>query len=419
MFGTLTKIDLHWQTRVAKLARSFAIFSLAVVCCASVLGAAYADGGNQPQAATIQSIVTDAMKQYHLKAAIVQVRYNGQNFYTGAIGESMTGVPATPDMHFRNGAMAFAYMSTMLLELIDEMPGKLSLDDKLSKFFPALPYADQTSLKNLANMTSGYADYVYQPEIIHGTTLHPLKHWTDNELIQIGMSAPRMFDPGTNWGYAHTNYVILGEVLAKITGMPLAAAMQKYIIDRMGLTQTQSIDTPQIPEPVLHTFSSEQRQDLGIAADVPFYADSTFWNPSWTTAQGAVQITDITDFSRSMEQIATGALLSQTSRQAQVGPNLVGFGHADPNCAVCRENTIANNYGLGVTNLGPWTAQAKSFAGSDASVGYLMSSKLTIGVEVTYKPEAFDSTGGHTDGSNAIFKALGNALAPGTIPATQ
>jgi len=47
-------------------------------------------------------------------------------------------------------------------------------------------------------------------------------------------------------------------------------------------------------------------------------------------------------------------------------------------------------------------------AGSDASVGYLTSSKLTIGVEVTYKPDAFDSTGGHTDGSNAIFRALGN-----------
>jgi CubicO group peptidase (beta-lactamase class C family) len=419
VFGTLTKIDLHWQTHVAKLTRSFAIFLLAVVCCASVLGAAYADGSSQPQVAAIQSIVRDAMKLYHLKAAIVQVRYNGQNFYTGAMGESMTGVPATPDMHFRNGAMAFAYMSTMLLELIDEMPGELSLDDKLSKFFPALPYADQTSLKNLANMTSGYADYVYQPEIVHGTTLYPFKQWTDNELIQIGMSAPRMFDPGTNWGYSHTNYVILGKVIAKITGMPLAAAMQKYIIDRMGLTQTKSIDTPQIPEPVLHTFSSEQRQDLSIAADVPFYEESTFWNPSWTTAQGAVQITDITDFSRSMEQIATGALLSRTSWQAQVGPNLVGFGHAARNCAACRKNTVAFNYGLGIANLGPWTAQAKSFAGSDASVGYLRSSKLTISVETTYKRKAFDSTGGHTDGSNAIFKALGNALAPGTIPATQ
>ena len=418
MFGTDRTINLQPQTCAAKFARSLAILSLAGMCCMNALAAAQddADGGNQPQVAAIKSIATNAMTLYHLKSIIVQVRYNGQDFYTGAMGETMTGVPTTPAMHFRNGAMAFAYMSTMLLELVDEMPGELSLDDKLSKFLPDLPYANQTSLKNLANMTSGYADYVYQPELLQGTTLHPFKHWTDDEMIQIGMSAPRMFDPGGNWGYSHTNYVILGEVLAKITGMPLADAMQKYIFDRMGLTQTKSIDTAQIPEPVLHSFSSEQRQDLGIAAAVPFYADATFWNPSWTTANGAVQITDITDYSRSMEQIVTGALLSRKSWQAQVGRNLIGFGHVDPNCSACRENTSAFNYGLGVINVGPWTLQNKSFAGSDATVGYLMRSKLTISIETTYKPAAFDSNGNHSDASQSIFKVLGNALAPGTVP---
>ena len=77
------------------------------------------------------------MQQYHLKAIIVQVVADGKNVYTGAMGESMTGVPATPDMHFRNGAMAFTYMSTMLMELVDQ--NKVKLDDKLSKFFPDLP----------------------------------------------------------------------------------------------------------------------------------------------------------------------------------------------------------------------------------------------------------------------------------------
>jgi hypothetical protein len=39
-----------------------------------------------------------------------------QTVYTGAFGESMTGVPATPKMHFRNGAVAFSYLATLLLE---------------------------------------------------------------------------------------------------------------------------------------------------------------------------------------------------------------------------------------------------------------------------------------------------------------
>ena len=70
--------------------------------------------------ATLDQTMRDFMKQYSLKALIVQVRCDGNDIRTLAMGESMTGVRATPDMHYRNGAMAFTYMSTMLLELVDQ-----------------------------------------------------------------------------------------------------------------------------------------------------------------------------------------------------------------------------------------------------------------------------------------------------------
>jgi len=79
----------------------------------------------------------------------------------------------------------------------------------------------------------------------------------------------------------------------------------------MGLKQTQSIDTAEIPVPVLHTFSSERRAELTVPPGVFFYEEATFWDPSWTTANGGVQITDITDWSRSMETVGTGKLLSK------------------------------------------------------------------------------------------------------------
>ena len=90
---------------------------------------------------------------------------NGSDVYTAAFGESMTGFPRRPDT-FRNGAMAFTYMSTLLLTLVD--PKKVSLDTKLSTFSPDLPYADRITLKNLANMTSGYADYVIRTRLLQG-----------------------------------------------------------------------------------------------------------------------------------------------------------------------------------------------------------------------------------------------------------
>jgi CubicO group peptidase (beta-lactamase class C family) len=324
-------------------------------------------------------------------------------------------VPATADMHFRNGAMAFTYMSTMLMELVDQ--GKVKLDDKLSKFFPDLPEADHITLKNLANMTSGYADYVYQQEVLHGVNIDPFRQWTPEELIHIGISAPMMFPPGTNWGYCHTNYVILGRVLEKVTGMPLDQGMQKYILGPMDLKQTRSINTPQIPEPVLHTFSSERRADLHVPPNVLFYEEATFWNPSWTTAEGAVQITDIADMTNSMIAVGEGKVLSKSSWQAQVGPNLVDFGHADPKCSVCRPNTTRFNYGLGVVNLGPWNTQTKFFAGSGATTGYLPSQKLAITVVTTVAPGAFDAEGNYSASSDKVFVALANQLAPNTLPA--
>ena len=74
------------------------------------------------------------------------------------MGESITGVPATKDMHFRNGAVAISYVATLLLQLVDE--NKVSLDDRLSKWLPDIPNADRVTLGQLALMTSGYRDYV-------------------------------------------------------------------------------------------------------------------------------------------------------------------------------------------------------------------------------------------------------------------
>ncbi len=354
------------------------------------------------------------MTENYLKAVILQVRSNGADVYTGAFGDSMTGVPATPEMHFRNGALAFTYMATLLLEFVDR--NKVTLDTKLSTYFPTLPNANRITLRNLAQMTSGYADYVYQPETTQGVDLDPFRQWTPAELIQIGVSKPMEFVPGANWGYSHTNYVILGQVLEKIAGMPLADAIRQDVLDPMGLKQTQASTTPEIPTPVLHSFSSERRQALGIKSGLPFYEEATFWNPSWTTVEGAVETTDISDLSLSMEAVASGKLLSPTSSAAQIRPSLIGFGHAQANCPACRENTSAFNYGLGVIDSGGWISQTLGFAGASGIVGYLPAQKLTIAVEATNRPEAYDDKGNAGLGAIAVFRALADALAPHTLP---
>ena len=348
------------------------------------------------------------------QGSIVRVNSDGQQAYAGAMGESMTGVPATAAMHFRNGAMAFTYMATTLLELVDEK--KVRLDDKLARYFPSLPYADRISLRNLADMTSGYADYVYQPEVLKDVNLHPFRHWTSDELISIGVRKPMMFPPGTNFGYSHTNYVILGRVIEKVTGMPLAARATKIRHGPMRLAQTRSIDTPDIParaarlqlraarrparagRPCRSTKTRRSGIRRGPPARGPCKsAISPTWRNRWSWSQRA-------------------RLLSKSSAAAQIVPHLVGFGHAVPKCDACRRLTAQFNYGLGVVLLGPWIVQIKSFSGCGGTVGYLPSRRLTIAVVTTYAPSAFDAEGNYPNASQHIFAEMAERLAPGTLP---
>ena len=147
----------------------------------------------------------------------MRVTIDGQEIVTAALGESMTGVPATTDMHFRNGAVAISYVSTLLLRLVDQ--GVVRLDDPLSTWLPELPDAERVTLRMLANMTAGYPDFVQNPKILNGILRRPVPPVdARRSRSRSASSTPRVFAPGTNWDYSHTDYVILGLALEKIDG---------------------------------------------------------------------------------------------------------------------------------------------------------------------------------------------------------
>ena len=390
---------------------------LMVVVLVGCLGLALASAQTQDaQAAAIIELAREAMTKYHLKAVIVRVTIDGKEIVTKALGESMTGVPATEDMHFRNGAVAVSYMSTLLLQLVDQKV--VSLDDKLSTWLPELPDAEKVTLRMLANMTAGYPDYVVNEQFIKAFYANPFRQWTPQEQIDIALSTPRVFEPGTNWDYAHSNYVILGLALEQITGKPLATLMQENILGPLNLKNTQSFQTAAIPEPVLHAFSSERREPLGIAPGTRFYEESSFWNPSWTLARGAIQTTNIYDMEATAVAVGEGTLLSPESHQAQVAPDLLGFGAPLEGCPACHTLDEVYNYGLGVILAGPWIMQSPLFAGYGGVEAYLPSKKIAIAVVTTYGEGSFDEQGGYKYGSvhKELFDSIGAYLAPDEPP---
>jgi len=132
---------------------------------------------SQPdQASAIATIVQDAMKTEHLRAVIVKITQGDKVVTSQAFGESMTGVPATTAMHFRNGAVAFAYLGTLLMEFVDEH--KVKLDDTIERWMPQLSEANKVTLKMLANQTSGYPDFETDPKWLAAFNADPFHIWT-------------------------------------------------------------------------------------------------------------------------------------------------------------------------------------------------------------------------------------------------
>lgn len=365
----------------------------------------------------VMRIVDDVMKQEHLKAVIIRVTENGRELLTRASGESMTGVPATPAMHFRNGAVAISYVSTLLLRLVDQ--GKVSLDDKLSTWLPDVPHSDQVTLGQLAQMTSGYPDYVIgNTEFIDASYQDPFRQWEPEQLLGFATSKPLLYEPGTNWNYAHTNYVLLGRALEKATGEQMPKLLDDEVLEPLGLTNTANSFTPEIPAPVLHAYTSERRETLQIPSGTTFYEESTFWNPSWTITDGAIQTTNIYDMEASAAGIGSGKLLSKKSHELMVSRDLLGKTHAQPGCATCGPMTDFYTYGMGIVTSGDWLLQNPLFSGEAGVMAYLPSKKIAVGIAVTYLPEAFDEQGNYVNAADTLFRRVGAELAPDDAPPT-
>jgi len=367
------------------------------------------------KADAVLKIVKDTMAERHLKAVIVRVTVDGKEVLTQAVGDSMTGVPATPPMHFRNGAVAISYVSTLLLKLVDDK--KVRLDDKMSKWLPDFPHADQVTLGQLAQMTSGYPDYVLGNDAFDAALYaNPFKQWTTDDILAQIRSRPLLYPPGTNWNYAHTNYVLLGLALEKATGQDMPTLLNDKVLRPLGLSQTANFDTPEIPSPALHAFSSERRPTLKIPPGTPFYEESTYWNPSWSIIHGAIQTTNIYDLEATAVGIGSGKLLSADSYKAMVSTDLRGKTHAQEGCPTCFEQNNIYTYGLGIIISGHWLLQNPQLAGYAAVEGYLPSQKIAVAVANTYEPQAFDDQGNYSNEADTLFRRVATEMAPNDAP---
>ena len=407
MFAT-HRLSAHLTTRRSLLGMGAA--AAGVLALPSTIRATRQATPAAPSPDDIVAIAESVMADLDLRATILRAAIDGDEVVTAALGESITGVPATTDMRFRNGAVAISLISTLMLTLVDD--GVFGLDDPIDTWLPDLPETDAATFRMLANMTAGYRDHVRNIDFVNAVQDDPFRAFTPDDLIGYSLAQPRLFAPGANWEYSHSNYVILGLAMEAATGQSVEQLMQDHVLDPLGLAATVNDATAQIPEPALHAFSSERREWLGIDPGMRFYEESTYWTPSWTITRGAVQTTDIRDFAASMVAVGEGALLSPESTAAQLDRGLFGFGEPLDGCLSCRTLDERYNYGLGVVFRGPWIVQNPLFYGCSGVSAYLPERKLAIAVANTYGEPAFDESGGYSNASVSLFQAIADYLVP-------
>jgi CubicO group peptidase (beta-lactamase class C family) len=366
----------------------------------------------------INALIRDAIAHHAIRAVIFQATKSGRTIMTKAYGNSQTGVPATTNMHFRNGAVAISYMSTLLLRLVDE--GKVKLDDKVSKWLPNLRDSNRVTLRMLASMTAGYHDFEIDPALTDRLYNNPFVTITTQYQLKLALDEPQQFTPGTNFSYSHSNYVILGLILSKITKLPLDVALSRMVLRPLGLKNTVASIKPPIPLPALHAYSGERGPFFNISLKAHFFEESTYWNPSWTLAHGAIETTDVADMTRTAIGIGSGRLLSRSSYREQIDPH-IGFGRPAPKtCERCMSLNRYYGYGIGLVtngNRGQWLLQNPLFAGEAAIESYLPSQRISIAIVTTFKPTAYNAQGNLSPYWQVLWAKIGKVLAPRDAPA--
>src|SRR5579872_197154 len=192
----------------------------------------------QDFSATIDKSVADILKKTGAPSASVAVVKDGKIAYLKAYGMARLEppMPASSEMRYSIGSISKQFTAAAILMLAQE--GKLSLDDKIVRWFPDLTRSNEVTVREILSMTSGYQDFWPQDYVMPGMLLP-----TDaQQIMDQWARKPLDFDPGSKWQYSNTNFVIAGAIVEKITGMPLLDFLREHIFGPLHMTSVYNSD---------------------------------------------------------------------------------------------------------------------------------------------------------------------------------
>jgi CubicO group peptidase (beta-lactamase class C family) len=272
-------------------------------------------------AAKIDSLAEKALAETATPSASIAVVKDGKIAYVKAYGDARLDPKTTaqPEMRYPIGSVSKQFMAGCVLLLAQE--GKLSLDDRVAEYLPALTRASDITIRELLSHTSGYQDY-YPLDYVAPFMQQPV---TPEGILERWARKPLDFEPGTEWQYSNTNFVVAGQIVEKVTGMPAFAFLRSRILDPLGMTSVIDLSDHTLTESDAAGYTRFGRGPVRPATPEA---------RGWLYAAGELAMT-AHDLALWDQSLIEGKLLKPASLAAMTTP-------------VRLKNGVPTGYGLGV-----------------------------------------------------------------------
>ncbi|MTE15136.1 serine hydrolase domain-containing protein [Nocardia aurantiaca] len=250
---------------------------------------------------------------------------------TSGVGDVATRAAFPAGAHVRVGSNTKAFIATVMMQLDAE--GSVDLDAPIERFLPGVVQGvgidgNRITIRNLMQHTSGLPEYLELPELQDDSGDLLTKHFDAADLVRRAMALPARFEPGTKAEYSNTNYLIVGMVVERVTGHPVAEEVTRRILDPLNLRDTY------FPAAGDTDIRAPHPQGYELVGGKP--VDLTRFDPSWAGSAGEL-ISTGHDANRFFTALFTGKLLPPTQLAAM---------RSDPQPLT---NRPGYSYGLGLT----------------------------------------------------------------------
>jgi D-alanyl-D-alanine carboxypeptidase len=345
---------------------------IALLClCSSMLASCSAS--KSFSAATqkkIQAAVQNVMRRAGAPGVVVGVwTPNGTWTYASGKADIKTGRAMTIGDMVALGSNTKTFVATIVLQLVGERG--LSLGDKLSKYNTMIPNAAAITVRQLLNHTSGVYDYSNDEGFLKTRATNMRKEWTPTEEVSIAAKHAPYFAPGQGWHYSNTDYTLLGMIVEKVTGTPLANLINSRIADKLDLKNTYLAEITMVEGP------DNERAHGYIDGENGKLQDMINVNPSCYWAAGAVA-SDVDDMGVYIKALATGELLTPAMQKQRL---------TFVDTKINLEN-LPLSYGLGIAKAGNFLGHNGGVLGYGSSAFYLPGKDATFFACMTKYPDA-------------------------------